>query len=134
MCWWKKTNASDLANSKMAKDFDDHLHCRGSIFLFLEVMTNANVCLIGLKVMYQQNDLTCITRNILEKYQSSNTHCLNGIFKAEVSVRMTERRNDRMTVSCKKKKLTLQRFQKVYLNNKFILANLSPKISKIGRK
>ena len=46
------------------------------------------------KVMYQQKDLTCVTRNIV-KYQSSSTHCLKNISKVKVSDRMTEKRNDR---------------------------------------
>ena len=49
--------------------------------------------LIGQKVMYQQKDLTCVTRNIHMKYQSSSTYCLK--VKVKVSDRMTERRNDR---------------------------------------
>ena len=56
-------------------------------------MTNAIV--FGQKVTYQQKDLTCVTRNIHVKYQSTSTHCLNVISKVNVSDRMTERRNDR---------------------------------------
>ena len=76
------------------------LYSKLSYFYFLDVMTNA-IFLIGQKIMYQQKDLTCITRNIHAKYQSSSTHCLNVIRKVKVLVRMTERRNDRMTDSFK---------------------------------
>ena len=61
-------------------------------------MTNAffkNLSKICQKVMYQQKDLTCVTRNIHVKYQSSSTHCLKDISKVKVSDRLTERRNDR---------------------------------------
>ena len=66
------------------------------IFLFLKIVKCQSQ-----NVRHKQKDLTCITRNIHVKYQSSSTHCLNVISKVKVSVRMTERRNDRMPDICK---------------------------------
>ena len=67
--------------------------------------------LIGQKVMYQQKNVTCITRNIHVKYQKSSTHSLNVISKVKVLDRMTERRNDsckyRFRLYTKKPKLIL---------------------------
>ena len=49
--------------------------------------------------LYRQKDLTYITRNIHVKYQSSSTQCLKVRFRQ--IYRMKERRNNRMTNSCK---------------------------------
>ena len=45
--------------------------------------------------MYQQKDLTCVSRNIHVKCENSITHFLKVISKVKVSDRMTEKRNDR---------------------------------------
>ena len=47
--------------------------------------------------MYQQKDLTCITRNILLKYQNSSTYCLNVLWQPKVSDRFTELQKDGIT-------------------------------------
>ena len=56
----------------------------------------------GQNVMYQQEDLTRITRNMHVKYQGSSTHCLffsskNKFQTVLQNSIMTERRNDKLT-------------------------------------
>ena len=59
------------------------------LYFFFKLVKNQ-----GPKVMYQQTDLTCITRNIHVKYQSFCTRCLKVISKVKVSERMTEWQNE----------------------------------------
>ena len=88
--------------------------------------------------MYQQKDLTSITRNIHVKYQSSSTQCLKVSSKVKVSNRITdELQNIRKTDCCKyrflfysKKKLSLSSksfFRKYDKNNTFIFVQKYPK-------
>ena len=60
------------------------MYCGNFIFYFLEVMT-------------MQCHLTCITRNIHVKYQSSSTKYLKVSSKVKVSDRFTECQKDGMT-------------------------------------
>ena len=90
--------------------------------------------------MYRQKDLTCITRNIHVKYQTSSTQCIKVSNKVKASDRFTECQKDgRQKDSCKyrdmfytkkKPKLVLFKFFWKYdKNNTFIFAKC-PKISK----